>query len=275
MPRSTSTVLISAATAIFAASGCKKVEPAPKALDRLFPYFFTEIDNGTNEDLAFGIRELDRMVEKEEVEDLLDGSITKLSRSDLAVIDMDDRDPSGAFGVFMLNRVSCSFGQLEEILYYKNQDELYDGVYDRYNRTFTSDKQAYIDRDTFELTWDVDYDATIVGTSYTSKVKGKLRRVPDLGKEETPYGAFLVARAYIPQPADFGSSSSKSLTQDYQIEMYYKVSSSEVLHAYGIWREANFGGSLTSENEGTQRLLLNSLEDWDKDTEKLCEEERP
>ena len=255
-------------------TGCKKVEPAPKALDRLFPYFFTEIDEGADEDLAFGIRELHRVMQVEDVEDLMDGSISKLNRSDLAVVGLEDNDPSKASGVYMVNRVECGLGQLEKILYHKSQDDLYEGVYDQYTREYTSSKQAYVDRDTMELTWDLDYDATIVGKSYSSRVKGKLRRVPDLGNEETPFGAFLITRAYIPRPAQFESGNT-SLSQDYQIEMYYKIADGQVLHAYGVWRQADFGGGIDSDNEGTQRLLLNSMADWDDDTEKLCAEGRP
>jgi len=269
--RSTRTVLW---MTTLAAVGCKKVEPAPKALDRLFPYFFTMIDEGSDEDLAYGIRELHKEKSLEEGEDLLDGSISKLNKSDLQVVGLNDRDPSKAAGVFLVNKIECSFSQLEKILYHKHQDQLYDGVYDTYNRAYTSDKDAYINRDTMELTWDLDYEATIVGKTYRSDVKGKLRRVPNLGEDETPHGAFLVTRAYLPRPADFESGNT-SLDQDYQIEMYYKLGGGQILHAYGVWREADFGGNLTSDHEGTQRLLLNSMADWDADTEKLCEEGRP
>ena len=42
-----------------------------------------------------------------------------------------------------------------------------------------------------------------------------------------------------------------------------------------MWRQADFGGGFDSEDEGSQRLLLNELIAWDDDTEKLCEEGRP
>ena len=256
------------------ALGCKKVEPAPKALDRLFPYFFTEIDQGADEDLAFGIRELHRVMQVEDVEETMDGSISTLTRSELEVVGLEDKNPDNAHGVYMVNKVSCSFDQLERILYHKNQDDLYEGVYDRYDRTFTSSKEAYVARDETELTWDVDYDATILGKSYTSLVKGKLRFVPNLGDDETPHGSFLVARAYIPRPADFERGNT-TLAQDYQIEMFYRLGGGEILHAYGIWREADFGGGITSADEGSQRLLLNELANWDEDTEALCAAGRP
>jgi len=254
--------------------GCKKVEPAPEALDRLFPYFFTQIDEGTDEDLAYGIRELHRVMQVEDVEDVMDGSISTLNRTDLEVVGMGSKNPGDAAGVYLVKRFDCSLAQLEAILSHKNQDELYEGVYDRYSRTYTSSKDAYLSREAMDLTWDLEYDATIVGKSYTSQVKGKLRRVRDLGAEESPFGSFLVSRAYIPRPAQFESGSTR-LDQDYQIEMYYSASGGEILHAYGVWREADFGGGIDSDSEGSQRLLLNSMADWDDDTERLCAEGRP
>ena len=38
---------------------------------------------------------------------------------------------------------------------------------------------------------------------------------------------------------------------------------------------ADFGGGITSDNEGSQRLLLNELADWDTTTEELCAAGRP
>lgn len=257
-----------------ALTGCKGVEPAPAALDRLFPWFFTMIDDGTDEQLAEGIRNLHKAGKVGGLDDTVDGSISDLDRDDLDVVGLSGKDPSKAAGVYMLNKVTCGLGQLEEILVHKQQDDLYEGVYERYDREYTSSKADYLSRDTSELSWDVEYDATILGKSYTSTVLGKLRRVAAIDDETTPFGPFLIARAHIPKPADFESGNT-SLSQDYQIEIYYKAGGGELLHAYGIWREADFGGGIDSDNEGSQRLLLNELADWDKDTEDLCAAGRP
>jgi len=255
-------------------TGCRKIEPAPAALDRLFPWFFTKIDEGSDEELAEGIRNLHKAGKVAQLEDTVDGTISKLTKDELAVVDLQNRDPSKASGVYMLNKVTCGLPQLERILYHKQQDDLYEDTYDRYDRTFTTDKQAYIDRDTAELSWEVEYDATILGKECTSTVLAKLRRVPVLDDEQSPFGPALIARAHIPRPAQF-SGGNTSLSQDYQIEMYYKAGNGEILHAYGIWREADFGGGVTSDNEGSQVILLNELAKWDEVTETLCEEGRP
>ena len=116
----------------------------------------------------------------------------------------------------------------------------------------------------------VSYSATILGTSYTADLLSGVRRIPEL----SPFGPALVTAAWLTGPADFDSDS-KSMDQDYQVEIYYERSPGEILHAYGVWREADFGSGFTSNDEGVQRLLLNSLADWDDTTVELCAEGRP
>lgn len=256
------------------ATGCRNLDPAPKALDRLFPWFFTSIEEGTDEDLALGFRNLHKAGDIAQLDDTVDGLISDLSKDDLRSIGLGGKSPSKAPGVFMLNTVKCSLGQLEKVLAHKAQNDLYPDAYDTYDRSFTSNKEAYFDRDETTLTWDVDYTATIVGKSYRSDIKGMLRYIPDIDEEDTPFGPMLVARAYIPRPAEFESGKT-TLNQDYQIEMYYKKGRGQVVHAYGLWREADFGGGLNSESEAAQRILLNELAAWDEETEDLCAAGRP
>lgn len=101
-----------------------------------------------------------------------------------------------------------------------------------------------------------------------------MRYLPEIDGELSPYGPVLFGRTFMPEPAEF-EGDSKSLDQDYQLEVYYERASGEILHAYGLWREADFGVAGTMETEGIQRLLLNNLRSWDDETEKLCEEGRP
>jgi hypothetical protein len=256
-----------------AVGGCKKVEPAPKELDRLFPWFFTGIEDRSDEELAEGLRNLHEQARKLGLGETHDGSISRLEAADLEGMGIE-RDPAKAAGVYLLNPLACGLGQLDRILSYKDQDELYEGVYDRYDREFTSERERYLNREVPELTWTVNYEATILGKSYESDIDGMLRAVPALDSEQSPYGEFLIARAYIPRPARFDSGNVR-LDQDYQIEIYYNAPGAGLLHAYGLWREADFGGGITSENEGSQRLLLNELAAWDEDTAALCEAGQP
>ena len=48
-----------------------------------------------------------------------------------------------------------------------------------------------------------------------------------------------------------------------------------MLHAQAMWREADFGAGYTSDDTGVQRLVLNQLAKWDRQTEELCLDGRP
>lgn len=255
-------------------AGCKKVEPAPKALDRLFPWFFENIDLADDDQLAEGFRNLHKAGDVAALDALVDGSLSDLDGDALGSAEVDDPDTGAAAGVYMLRRLRCSLPQLERVLTHQAQDELYPDAYDTYDRRYTTDRQAYLAQDEALLRWEVDYTATILGKSYASEVIGALRRIPKLDEERSPFGQTLIARAHIPRPAVFEKDGT-SLVQDYQIEMYYPLGKGEVLHAYAIWREADFGAGINSDSEGSQRLLLNNLDSWDKETEALCEAGRP
>lgn len=256
------------------AAGCRQLEPAPKALDRLFPWFFGQIDQAEPEQLAEGFRNLYAAADADGLDEAVDGTLSLLQRDDLGDAVVEAPALSRAAGVYMLRPLDCSMEQLEKILTHQAQDELYPDAYDTYERQFTSDKQAYSNKVEDLLTWEVDYTATILGKSYRSTVLGALRRVPVIDAEQSPHGETIVARAHIPEPAAFEKDGT-SLDQDYQIEMYMKMGGGRILHAYGIWRQADFGAGIDSDSEGAQRLLLNNLAKWDEETEALCADGRP
>ena len=66
-------------------------------------------------------------------------------------------------------------------------------------------------------------------------------------------------------------TSTSSLTQNYEIEVFWEQSPGRVFHAYGMWREVTVGGfNLTIEDDGFFNLMLTNLIDWDTKTSALC-----
>lgn len=268
----TRTLLLS--VPLLATLGCKKVDPAPRELDALLHWFWTEYSEGTDEELAEGIANLYDAVDAANFEELSDGSVSKLTKDEAALVGVTDRNPADASGVYLVNSYACTLGKLQPILLHKAQDELYDGIYDRYERDYTSSRADFEDRVTTTMGWEVEYDASLLGASYTANIVGGLRFLPALDDELSPHGPAMLARTHMPQPAEF-ESDNKSQDQDYQIEIWVKRKSGELLHVYGLWRQADFGSGFTSDDEGVQRILLNNLAAWDDDTEVLCAEGRP
>ncbi len=248
---------------------CKKVEPAPKELDDLLHWFFEKYSEGTDEELAEGAVNLYDAVDAGSFEELMDGSITDLSEDNAELVGVTGQNPSEAAGVYLVNVYACTPPKLEPILLARNQDELYEGIYDRYDRTYTSSRDDFEARVSPTMTWDVQYEASLLGAGYVADLEGGLRHVEAIDDELSPHGPVLLSRTHLVEPARF-ESDNKSQEQDYQIEIWMKQRSGHLLHVYGLWREADYGGTTNSDNEGVQRLLLNSLADWDDTTEEHC-----
>lgn len=252
--------------------GCRKVEPAPEELDALMHWMWSRYEDGLDDQLAEGGGNLWDAVDGEGWTEAWDGSLTPLTRDEAASVGVTDRDPADAPGVFLVNAYTCSLGELESILLHEAQDELYEGVYDRYERTYTSSREDFEARRTLTMGWQVSYDASLFGTSYTAGIDGGLRAVPEM--EVSAHGDLLMARTVMPEPAEF-EGDGRSQPQDYQLEIWQPRGDGSLLHVYGLWRQADFGAGITSEGEGSQRILLNNLRQWDDETEGHCAAGRP
>jgi len=249
-------------------TGCKKVEPAPEALDELFHYSWQKYDEESDEELANAVVNFDAAVQGGEL-DPPDGTVTDLSDDEIALVGVTDRPASDAAGLFMTNRFACSMKQLEEILSYGDQGDLYEGVYEAYSRDFEGNRSNWLKADDERLDYTIRYTSKIpvLGGEYDAVAQGSLRQVP------SEMGRAIVQRSYMPEPADFGPDEDKKyFDHDYQLEVYYDAGGGEVAHVYVMWRSALYGGSLDTDNETLQRTILGNMFDWDDNTEKLCEE---
>ena len=252
--------------------GCRKIDPAPEDFDALLHYFWQKANEGSDAEIAEGVRNLHEAIGGDTLDGPQDGTLSRLTNEETAFIELD-ATPDTAAGIYLLNPYQCSFDDLTTIVTHLDQQLLYPGVYDGYERDYTTSREAFVDGQTNRLEWDLHYGATLLGSSYTATVKSMMRRVPNIGDEASEIGDFLLWQAYIEEPADFGDSA-KSLTQDYQIDLYYPING-RIIHAYGIWREANYGAGFSTESEAVQRITLNNLIDWDEQTETYCMEGIP
>lgn len=263
---------------LLALDGCKKVEPAPAELDELFHWMWDRVDEGEDAEVADGLVNLDLAVDGEGIEEPFDGAVGDLTVEEIALVGVTDQDPALAAGIFLANTFPCDFDQLEEILSYGQQDELYKGVYKEYGRAFQTDRDAWLGGEFPRLEFTTDYTATVITSQYTAHLNGLIRRVSHFDPEDVPFGPFLLQRSVMPEPGQFGEdgeSKGRSMDQDYQLEIYWPRGGDKVVHAYAMWRQADWGAGFDSDNESVQRTLLNSLTDWDEDTASLCEEGVP
>lgn len=253
---------------------CAPLDPAPADLDGLLHYLWDHYDEGTDEQLAEVQRNVHAVL-GETLTETIDGTVTDLDAEQVALVEMTDVDPEAAQGLFIARPVACTLEQLERVVSYLEQIELYPDAYETYSRSYTSDYDAYMARETPFLSWEIENTNTLLGAWYSSVAIGRLRYLPDLGSELTPFGPSLHSRIVMTEPATFEEGSSKSLVQNYQLELFYERSAGELVHVYATWQEGDFGGGVSTEDEAVQRLVVNNMAAWDDDTEALCAEGRP
>lgn len=253
-----------ASCSVFAllALACKPVDPAPESLDALLHYVWSQLDAGEDAELSDALDNLHAAIDGDTLEERIDGAVTDLSVEGAALVGVD-LDPEAASGVFMARVLACDLGLLEEILASEHQEQLYEGVYSNYSREFLSDEEAFLAGTAPRVDWRNTYDTSVLGVDYGAITLGALRRVPEVDDGR----AGLISRAVLEEPVVFDGGQ-HHLDQDYHLEMYWPRGG-ELLHVYALWKDQKLLG-FDDEGEGTQRIMLNNLSNWDNDTEALC-----
>lgn len=252
--------------------GCKAVEPAPTALDDLAHYFWDNHENPDSEQVASAIANLYDAVDAKNLDGSWDGSITDLTQDQLALVGKESEDASAVAGIFMANVIDCPLSAVKPLVYALNQDELHPGSYKAYERSYTTDVDAYEAGETDVVGWQSNYTVSYVGKEYSAVILASLRDLPDVDDEITPHGESFLVRGVLRDPAPFTDNNALGLFQDYQMEVYFQRSARETIHFYIIWRDFWFSDSSNFDDEVLQRFVLNGLAGWDKDLEGLCAE---
>lgn len=271
-----------------AAGGCRKIEEAPATLSTVLLDLFSGWDDATPEDYGQLALDMATMLDEEAIAaQWQKGNQSALTPEAQAAADLhappdDDGswtkpDPADATPMYLAKRFACAPDALADILVALNQDELYPGNYDEYDRTYTSSIDDFQSGASDRVEWTVDLTKTVFGyPQYFETLEGGVRRVPvptDL--EDPPAWSgedMLVARTYIPFPAhvvDPDKADAFRFDQDYQIEAYIPWEGGDVVHLYGLWRQLD-GALGKLDNKGVQQVMFSSLASWDDDTAELC-----
>lgn len=257
---------------------CHSTKPAPADIDGLAHWYWQHYDGtspvdeseGADPDVVAATINLDAALGGGAADAPSSGTLTDLSDEEQALVTIDPaRDVADAAGIYISAIVGCSLDQIERITIDLNQDELYPGSYDTYERTYTSDVDAYLARETPYLGWESNIDATVIGASYHEDVIGGGRYVTDDGSTEGGFGDAFVSRVSLTAPAVY-ETEGHSFDQDYQIEIYYPLSDNEVIHFYALWRQYDYGSGLDQDSSAAQGVMMGGLFDYDDDNAALC-----
>lgn len=250
-------------TVLLALTGCHRLDPAPADVDGLTHLFWAGWSAEEDARLAEAVANADVAIAAA-AEDPIDGTLTDLTAEEAALVPVEgDPDPALAAGFFVGTHFACGLDRLQELVIALDQDVLYEGAYDAYDRTYTADDAAFVAGDAATLTWDITLESSLLGASFTEDLSGGVRRVP------TDLGPALVQRTWLLRPAEF-EGSGKSFDQDYQIEAYWETSPGTIAHLYGLWREFDYGGGFTQDNGAAIGIVVGNLKKWDEGTAELC-----
>lgn len=265
MPRLLVVMLLAVAALL---TGCG-VDPAPKDLQRLSKWFWVHYDDASDEELADGIIKLNAATKEAKADEPIKGTVARLGKSDLEVVGLSAKEPSRARGYVVVTEFPCKLAQLEKIVIALNQDELHPDTYKSYKREYTSDLAKYQSRDVSQLKWKVQLttDPTI-GAPATESLLGGSRYIRSIDSDTTPYGAFLISRTWLPEPAKF-SEDGYALNQDYQIETWHERKPGRILHMFTVWRQGSFD-VFDTEDDVFGNLMMNAFVDWDERVAELC-----
>ena len=253
---------------VSAAAGCRGVDPAPEDLDGQFHWFWDNAVSADDAPVHDAISAMRAAVELAGTDDVLRGSVTDLQPEQVEGYIAPGQSVDEAAGFFLVTHFPCTIAGLEPVLIERDQASQYLDIYDRYERVYTSDADAYLARSVPDLWWDIDLTATLLGATYDEVMSGGVRYLPADGDRPPA----IVQRTWLLEPADFEDSSSKTFEQDYQLEVYVEVEPGTVMHAYATWREINLGLGFTQDDDVVINTTLNNLEDWDERTSELCQQ---
>lgn len=259
--------------------GCfRKVEKAPADLEQLQPWLWDNFSLAADTDYADAIKKFDAF---DTVKDVIPdheytGSLsTHLSTDSVSVDPLKlTVDPSKIPGIILISEMPCTLDQLEPLVYGTNQDEVHKDFYSSYKREYPSEQALadYKSRKTATLTWQTTYKLKS-DPIYTAHISGGLRRVPDQGKEVTPFGAFLIGKAWLKEPGVFEGDQGQYFKQDYQLEIYYERTPGHVVHQFVDWRDMKakvLGSYFTTADELYQSVVLQNDIEWDKVVASHC-----
>lgn len=253
---------------------CETIEPAPKDLDGLAHWFWLNYTAADDAEMADAVDKLHRALDADALEEPGQGTVSRLSSAELEHVEMQDRDPDPAVGLYITGVIRCGLGALEEVLWDLNQDEMYSEAYDSFERSYTSDFDAYRARDETILTWTATYEATpLPAARYRATMLGGLRYVPTLEDEEgSPLTPAIIQRSWMPRPAEYLDTDANEFDLDFHVEVYYQRGDGEIVHFYPLWRHLAFNGiGLSTDDTSVQDMILDGFVDWDVRTEELCQ----
>lgn len=196
------------------------------------------------------------------------GELTRLEQAVVDAAGREDADASAARGFFVGGELTCDLDTMELLLVERAQLALYPDLYEAYDRTYTTDADAYFARQVPELLWEVQLTGilTILASSiFEERLTGGIRYVP-----EEAGGPALLAHTVMSEPAVWPDDEAKSFDQDDQLSAVWPAGDGSVVQIQAIWRQIDVGGGLTAETDLVTDVTASGFRSSQRDNGVLC-----
>jgi hypothetical protein len=233
---------------ICALAACAPPPRPPADVDGLARWFYSEYDAASDRAVAEAVANLHAALRAGEIEAPEQGRLSPLPEA---------ADPGRVRGMLLVNLIRCPLAEVERLHTARDQRAIHPS-FDRYERSYTSDPDAYFARRNPRLDWQNRYTVSLLGSSCEAEVEGGARFAS---------GA-LLSRARLARPARFNNPDDY-FRQDYQIQLFYERAPGEVVHLFAVWREMRFAG-FSSDDDLFAALTLDSFARGDEEIEAHC-----
>ena len=250
---------------------CKPPPPAPEGLDEATSYMMREF---YSEDPMFqaGLQGFMNWYNEEGYEQLgqeatTDNTdtftLTDLSQEDIGYLPLDDdgRDLSRAKGVISLAEMACNWKEAENYLLRKDQDEVFSGDWESYERTYINSRSIFSDatenEEFLELPEEFDpYSSDFQPSDWSESIMMTVNRADPSGVAgvnipaydlylEFRHGIYIIDEEEIGVSAIltynktgvYDDSGNNGLSQSYSLELNIERADATTLRALAVWAE--------------------------------------
>ncbi|MBN2361221.1 MAG: hypothetical protein JXR83_17330 [Deltaproteobacteria bacterium] len=247
-------------------------EPAPDDLDGLARWLWVNFLAADAATMADASSKLHVAADFDGISEPRRGLLDDLASDDLAAVEMADRDPRPAQGMYLINLLGCTLPQLEAVLLDPDQAAIQPQIYQVYQRTYLTDVEAFDQRTASVVSWEYYYEAQpMPAARYGAHPRADLRHVGASPGVDLPHGPLLVQRIWLPQPAEYFDTDANVFDLDFQIAVYYEAAPGQVAKFYPFWRHIAFTaiGASTDDNWMIDAVLDGEVE-WDRRLVEAC-----
>ena len=266
-------IALAAAMLLAPACSCEPpIEPAPEDIKGLSHWFWLNFAAADDRAFADAVVKLHSAAGYDSFAEVTRGLLDDLTSDDLVPVEMSDRDPRPAQGMYLVDLIDCTLPKLESVLLDPDQGAIYEQIYTAFERTYASDVDEFRSRATNTVSSRNYYEAQpMPAARYGATTLNVLRYIGSDPDVALAHGPILVNRLYMPEPAHYFDTDANAFDLDFQIELFYEPTPGKVAKFYPFWRHIVFGGlgASTDDNWFIDQVLDGHVE-WDKHTAEAC-----